>query len=50
METSVAEAFGLPPLFDPTDILADHPRLVDCKMIDAQVAATMAPLKLDPDA
>jgi len=49
MNTSVAAAFGLPPLFDPTDILGAHDRLINSKIIDAQVTAAMAPLKFDPD-
>jgi cell wall-associated NlpC family hydrolase len=49
MNTSIAAAFGLTPLHDPTGILLDHPRLIDSTTIDAQVAVAMAPLKLEPD-
>lgn len=49
MNTSVAAAFGLPILHDPTDIISAHARLIKCQMIDAQVATSMAPLKFDPD-
>jgi len=49
MSTSVAAAFGLPPLFDPTNILTNHKRLINCSKIDAQATQTIAPLKFDPD-
>jgi len=48
MKTSIAAAFGLPPLHDPTDILPEHDRLIDSKLIDAQLAVTMTPLRFDP--
>jgi len=43
-----AEAFGLPPLHDPTNQLLHNSRLINSKMIDAQVATVVAPLKHDP--
>ncbi len=49
LKASVAEAFGLPDLYDPTDIIDRHDRLVHSATIDAQVHATMTPLKYDPD-
>jgi len=48
MKTSIAAAFGLPPLHDPTDILNAHDRLIDSTLIDAQLAVTMTPLKFEP--
>lgn len=50
MNTSIAAAFGLPPLHDPGGLLESHARLLNCTMIDAQVAVPMAPLKKDPEA
>jgi len=50
MKTSVAEAFGLPPLFDPTAIVEEHERLIASSIFDAQVSSTMAPLKFDANA
>ena len=50
MNTSIAAAFGLPPLFDPTDILSNHERLINSTLIDAQVMSAMAPLKFEPTA
>jgi cell wall-associated NlpC family hydrolase len=49
LKTSVAAAFGLPPLYDPTQILGERPRLINSTLIDGQLSAPMAPLKFDPD-
>jgi len=49
MSTSITEAFGLPDLYDPTNIVEDHERLIHSTLVDAQVATAMAPLKFDPD-
>ena len=49
MSTSIAEAFGLPALYDPTAIVDEHERLINSTLIDAQVSTTMTPLKFNPD-
>jgi len=49
MKTSIAAAFGLPTLHDPSNILVDHERLIDSSMVDGQVVAAMAPLRFDPE-